>query len=149
MPLLTAALAIVFNSVNAYANGYYLFTLSGGYARDWLSDPRFLIGLAIFVLGFAINRYSDYILKRLRQPGETDYKIPEGGLYRWISCPNYLGEIVQWIGWTIATWSLPGLAFAVWTAANLIPRARSNHRWCLDRFADYPRSRKALFPGVW
>ena len=149
MPLLTAALAIVFNSVNAYANGYYLFTLSGGYARDWLSDPRFLIGLAIFVLGFAINRYSDYILKRLRQPGETDYKIPEGGLYRWISCPNYLGEIVQWTGWAIATWSLPGLAFAVWTAANLIPRARSNHRWYLDRFADYPRSRKALFPGVW
>jgi protein-S-isoprenylcysteine O-methyltransferase Ste14 len=70
-------------------------------------------------------------------------------LYRWISCPNYLGEIVEWSGWALATWSLPGLAFAVWTAANLAPRAHSHHLWYREHFEDYPPQRKALLPGLW
>ena len=52
-------------------------------------------------------------------------------------------------GWALATWSLPGLAFAVWTVANLVPRARANHRWYRGRFPDYPKERRALVPGVW
>ena len=75
--------------------------------------------------------------------------MPHGELYRWISCPNYLGELIEWAGWAVATWSLPGLGFAVWTAANLVPRARANHRWYRSHFADYPNERKALIPGVW
>jgi protein-S-isoprenylcysteine O-methyltransferase Ste14 len=70
-------------------------------------------------------------------------------MYRWISCPNYFGEIVEWIGWAIATWSLAGLAFALWTAANLAPRARSHHQWYRESFADYPQERKALVPRLW
>jgi len=42
-----------------------------------------------------------------------------------------------------------GLAFAVWTIANLAPRARSNHKWYRETFPDYPENRKALLPGVW
>jgi len=85
----------------------------------------------------------------LRRPQESGYKIPYGGLFRWVSCPNYLGEIVIWTGWAVTTWSLPGLAFALWTATNLIPRARANHRWYRNYFPDYPASRKALLPGLW
>jgi protein-S-isoprenylcysteine O-methyltransferase Ste14 len=70
-------------------------------------------------------------------------------MYRWISCPNYFGEIVEWIGWAIATWSLAGLAFALWTAANLAPRAHSHHQWYRESFADYPQERKALVPRLW
>jgi protein-S-isoprenylcysteine O-methyltransferase Ste14 len=63
-----------------------------------------------------------------------------------VSSPNYLGEIVQWTGWAIATWSLGGLAFALYTAANLAPRALDNHRWYQDHFDDYPPRRRALIP---
>jgi protein-S-isoprenylcysteine O-methyltransferase Ste14 len=70
-------------------------------------------------------------------------------MYRWVSCPNYLGEIIEWLGWAIATWSLPGLAFAVWVAANLIPRARAHHAWYQEHFSEYPPGRKALLPHVW
>ena len=63
--------------------------------------------------------------------------------------PNYLGEIVVWSGWALATWSLPGLAFAVWTIANLAPRARSHHTWYQETFPDYPAERKALVPWMW
>jgi len=149
MPLSVAAMAIAFNAVNASLNGRWLFGLSGGYGTDWLTDPRFLCGAALFVTGFAVNRRSDETLRGLRRFGSAGYAVPLGGLYRWVSCPNYLGEIVEWLGWALATWSLPGLAFAVWTAANLAPRAHANHRWYRERFADYPAERRALIPGVW
>jgi protein-S-isoprenylcysteine O-methyltransferase Ste14 len=149
IPVLIIGLGFLFNAVNAYLNGRYLFAFSDGYMIGWLRDPRFIAGSALFIVGFFINRQADSILSTLRPDSETEYKIPHGGLYRWISCPNYLGEITTWIGWAIATWSLPGLAFALWTAANLIPRARSHHTWYRQQFVDYPADRKALVPGLW
>lgn len=138
-----------FNVINASLNGYYIFTLSGGYSDMWLGDPRFITGAAIFIYGFIINRQSDYILSNLRKPGENTYTIPQGGLYRWIACPNYLGEIVIWTGWAIATWSLAGLSFALWTIANLAPRAMAHLKWYRQNFSNYPAERKALIPGLW
>ena len=148
-PLGVMLMAFLFNLVNGYLNGYFLFNQSGGYPLSWLWDPRFLLGMVLFLVGFVINRWSDEILRGLRQPGETGYKIPYGMLYRWISCPNYFGEIIEWIGWAIATWSLPGLCFAVWTFVNLAPRARAHHQWYRESFPEYPPERKALIPGVW
>lgn len=149
MPIVVMGSALLFNGVNAYLNGYYIFTLSGGYDNQWLADPRFISGVALFVIGFIINRQADHTLRNLRRPGESGYKIPYGVLYRWISCPNYFGEIITWIGWAVATWSLPGLTFATWTMANLVPRARAHHAWYRERFPDYPPERRALVPGIW
>jgi 3-oxo-5-alpha-steroid 4-dehydrogenase 1 len=149
MPLSVVAMGAGFNVMNAYLNGYGLFVLSDGYPLTWLADPRFLLGLGLFVAGMLVNRRADRTLLDLRRDNIPGYQIPRGGLYRWISCPNYFGEIVEWLGWAIATWSLPGLAFATWTAANLAPRARANHRWYLETMPDYPPERKALLPGVW
>ena len=149
MPLIIVGLGFLFSTVNGYLNSRYLFTFAAGYGNEWLSDPRFIVGVALFIAGFIINRQADWILRNLRRGGESGYKIPHGGLYRWISCPNYLGEIVIWVGWAVATWSLPGLAFAFWTAANLVPRARSHHAWYRQRFPDYPPQRRALLPGIW
>jgi len=149
MPLVFMSFAFLFNVLNGYLNGRYIFTFSVGYSSEWLGDPRFIVGLALFLIGFAINRRADQILRSLRQPDESGYQISHRGLYRWVSCPNYLGEITIWIGWAVATWSLPGLAFALWTAANLLPRARAHHAWYREHFPDYPPGRKALVPGVW
>jgi len=146
MPLAIPAMAIVFNSLNAYVNARWISHL-GDYGVAWLTDPRFLIGTAVFFTGLAINLHADTVLIHLRKPGETGYKIPQGGLYRYVTCPNYLGEILEWIGWAILTWSLAGAAFAIYTAANLAPRAISNHKWYLEKFGDeYPKQRRALIP---
>ena len=149
MPIAVMASAFVFNTVNGYLNGRYIFTLSDGYTNEWLVDARFIAGLVFFITGFIINRRADLTLRNLRKPGEHDYKIPYGEIYRWISCPNYLGEILIWTGWALATWSLPGLAFAVWTIANLVPRAQAHHAWYHEQFANYPPERKALVPRLW
>lgn len=150
MPLAIPLMAAGFNLGNAYLNGRYLFHFSEDrYAVEWLLDPRFLVGTCLFVGGFVINRWADNVLRNLRKPGETGYKIPYGGLYRYISCPNYFGEILEWFGWAIATWSLSGLTFAIWSVANLVPRAWSHHKWYFEEFREYPQGRKALIPGIW
>jgi 3-oxo-5-alpha-steroid 4-dehydrogenase 1 len=149
MTLVVIVMGFLFNSINAYINGRYVFNFSGGYPADWLTGPKFILGAALFIAGYIINRHSDWTLHSLRRPGESGYKIPYGGLYRWISCPNYLGEILIWTGWAVATWSLPGLAFAIWTAANLVPRARSHQRWYQEKFPGYPETRKTLIPLLW
>jgi 3-oxo-5-alpha-steroid 4-dehydrogenase 1 len=147
MPASVVLMAIAFNVLNAYVNARWISEF-GSYATSWLRDPRFLAGAALFVGGFLVNLNSDRILRGLRGPGETGYLIPEGGFYRWVSSPNYLGEIVEWFGWALATWSLAGLSFALYTFANLAPRAMANHQWYLSTFDDYPVSRRALIPHV-
>ena len=121
-----------------------------GTIRDttWLSSPFFITGALLFFIGFFINNQSDTILINLRKPGETGYKIPQGGLYRYVTCPNYFGEMLEWSGFALATSSLGGLAFLLWTVANLMPRAVQNHDWYLSKFEEYPRSRKRLIPFI-
>lgn len=146
-PVSIVATAVVFNTLNAYINARWVSEL-GTYEASWLADPRFLVGAALFVTGFVINQHADQVLMNLRKPGESGYKIPKGGLYTWITCPNYFGEILEWTGFAIASWSLPGLAFALYTTANLAPRALTHHKWYREKFPDYPKERRALIPFV-
>ncbi len=147
-PLLVVGSGFLFNVINAYINARFISEF-GDYATEWLADPRFLIGVGIFLAGIVLNLHSDNILMRLRRPGETGYAIPQGGGFRFVSCPNYLGEILEWTGWAVATWSSCGLAFMLFTVANLAPRARSNHQWYRETFTDYPAKRRALIPGIY
>lgn len=147
MPWSVVAMGAGFNLVNGYLIGWGLFVVAPPRSLDWLGRPATLVGLMLFVAGLVLNLDSDYRLLRLRRRGE--YSVPRGGGFRWVSCPNYLGEIVEWSGWALATWSLGGVVFAWWTIANLAPRAWANHRWYRRRFGEYPDRRKALVPFLW
>jgi hypothetical protein len=147
-PVTTVALAIAFNVANAACNAYAISHGALRHTDAWLADPRFLAGVPLFLAGWLVNLRSDAILRGLRRPGETGYRIPQGGLFRFVSCPNYLGEIVEWIGWALATWTYAGAVFAFFSFANLFPRALSHHRWYRERFPDYPPERKAIIPYV-
>lgn len=149
MPVSIAVLAVIFNSINSWLNAEWIFNLNHPYHHSWLHSPQFITGLTLFIVGMTINIKTDNILFSLRRKGGEGYKIPRGHMYKWISCPNYFGEILEWIGWAIATWSLAGLSFAIWTIANLAPRARANHNWYQENFSDYPKERKALIPKIW
>ncbi len=149
MPLVIALLAIATNCGIDYLNARWLFAFGPVLDASWLTDPRFLVGTALFLTGMAINIHSDNILLALRKGPDGSYSIPRGGAYRWISCPNYAGEILEWSGWALATWSPAGLAFALWTASNLTPRARTHHAWYRESFPDYPPERRALIPHLW
>jgi steroid 5-alpha-reductase/3-oxo-5-alpha-steroid 4-dehydrogenase 1 len=146
MTLVTALAGLIFNVSNGYLNGRTLSYFGERYPNAWLSDPRFIMGTILFIAGFAINRKADAMLRALRAPGEVHYKIPRGWLFERVSCPNYLGEIIQWSGWALCTWSCPGLVFAFFSTANLLPRALAHHRWYCRELPDYPCGRRALIP---
>jgi 3-oxo-5-alpha-steroid 4-dehydrogenase 1 len=147
IPVVIVLASIAFNAVNGWTNGLYLDQGWAEYSPSWLHDPRFVLGLLVFLTGAAINIRADRTLVGLRQKGGPQrYSIPRGGLFDRISCPNHLGEIIEWAGFALACWNLPALAFAVWTAANLGPRAIAHHRWYKATFPDYPADRKALIP---
>jgi steroid 5-alpha reductase family enzyme len=150
MPLAIVFMAIGFNFVNGFINGYYLGSIAteAQYPVSYLADPRFIAGFLIFFFGMFINWQSDNILIHLRKPGETGYKIPQKGFFRYVSCPNHFGEIVEWSGFALMVWSLPALAFAIWTLVNLMPRAIHHHKWYKETFPEYPAKRNALIPFI-
>jgi len=147
-PVAAVAVGFLFNSMNGFAIAYGLGHAGAQFDAAWLHGPRFIAGVVLMALGFAICFHSDSVLRHLRKPGEKEYKIPYGGMYRWVSSPNYLGEIIEWTGFAVATWNLAGLAFMLFTIANLFPRAFSHHRWYLSHFPEYPTNRKAILPFV-
>jgi len=148
IPLAIVISAIFFNTINAGLNGYFLSELEQ-YDSFSFQHWNFYLGLIFFIVGFIINQISDTLLINLRKPEEVGYKIPKKFLFKYISCPNHLGELTQWAGFAIMAWNFPALSFFIWTAANLIPRAAGHHKWYHKHFANYPKNRKALIPKLW
>ena len=146
MPLIIVGSGFFFNLVNGFINGYWFGTLSPGYPADWFWDPRFIIGIILFATGWFINQYHDNLLINLRKKSEKGYHIPYGGLFKYISTPNFFGEIIEWGGFALLTWCLPSLSFFIWSFVNLVPRAVDHHRWYKVHFKNYPAKRKVVFP---
>ncbi|XP_008849217.1 3-oxo-5-alpha-steroid 4-dehydrogenase 2 [Nannospalax galili] len=146
-PVVIFLRATAFCIGNGLFQGYYL-TYCAEYPEEWYTDGRFSLGVFLFILGMGINIHSDYILRQLRKPGEVIYRIPQGGLFTYVSGANFLGEIIEWTGYALATWSLPGLGFAFFSLCFLGLQAFHNHRFYLRMFKDYPKSRKVLIPFI-
>ncbi|CAH2249827.1 3-oxo-5-alpha-steroid 4-dehydrogenase 2-like [Pelobates cultripes] len=146
-PLHIVIMAVAFCSYNGFLQGHCL-VYGAAYDKEWYKDIRFASGIMIFIIGMGINIHSDHILRNLRKPKEVSYKIPQGGMFKYVSGANFLGEIVEWFGYAIATWTLPAFAFAFFTLCSIGPRAYHHHRYYLQVFKDYPKERKALIPLI-
>ncbi|XP_057489779.1 steroid 5-alpha-reductase DET2 [Actinidia eriantha] len=148
-PVTIAALAFLFNLWNSYLQARWV-SHHADYETDSWFWWRFSCGLAVFASGMAANVRSDMTLVALKGEGGGGYKIPRGGLFGLVSCPNYFGEIVEWLGWALMSWSWAGLGFFLYCCANLVPRAQAHHKWYLEKFGeDYPKKRKAVIPFVY
>ena len=125
MPLSVILMGVVFNTLNALMQGGWIFYVApeNMYEISWLTTPQFIIGTLIFFVGMIINIHSDYIIRHLREPGDTKHYLPKKGMFKYVTSANYFGEFVEWCGFAILTWSLAGAVFALWTFANLAPRA--------------------------
>ncbi|EGD77467.1 hypothetical protein PTSG_08562 [Salpingoeca rosetta] len=146
--LMMMLMAFVFCIFNGYLQAAWL-TRVHVYDEAWLIDPRFIVGLLVFFTGMAINMHSDYTLIGLRKGSDKGYKIPRGGMFEFVSGANFFGEILEWTGFAIASWSFPALCFAAFTFSNTAPRGYQHHQWYLSKFEDYPKSRRAVIPFIW
>ena len=133
----------------------FVFTLSNGVLQTLSitaarTEPRHpalpALGLATFVLGMALNIHSDAVLRRLRRAG-AGYQLPRGGGFELVSCPHYLGEAVEWLGWAAMVATPAAAWFATFTAVFLGSRAVATHKWYHDKFREeYPATRRAFIP---
>lgn len=91
--------AMAFNVLNGSLIGHWL---AQGGTQSHASLASFL-GLGLFLLGLWGNMHHDARLRRLRtEPPARDepvvqghsaaYRIPQGGLFEWVSYPHYLCE---------------------------------------------------------
>ncbi|KAA0149917.1 hypothetical protein FNF27_02595 [Cafeteria roenbergensis] len=152
-PLSVFLLAMVYCLVNGYLQSRFL-AAHATFAAGWTEAPQFLAGVAMFFAGMYINMDADSILRNLRRgPADKGYYIPRGGMFDFVSGANFFGEIVEWTGYALASgFALPPVAFAVFTALNIGPRALQHHRDYRARFNGskgkeaYPADRKALIP---
>lgn len=144
MPLSVIVMGVVFNVLNAIMQGGWIFYVSpeNMYELSWLTTPQFIIGTLIFIVGMIINIHSDYVIRNLREPGDTKHYLPKKGMFKYVTSANYFGEFVEWLGFAILTWSLSGAVFAVWTFANLTPRAAKIYDNYKKEFGDELDTRK-------
>ena len=153
MPIAVMLMGLVFNTLNAYMIGGWLYgeAPAGMYELSWFWSPQFIIGLIVFFTGMGINLHSDHVIRNLRKPGDTKHYIPRKGFYKYVTSANYFGEFTEWIGYAIMTWSPAGVLFAVWTFANLGPRAKSLTEKYEQEFGEeYKKlNKKHIIPYIW
>jgi len=138
MPLSIILMGVTFNTLNALMQGGWIFYVSPPemYPGEWFTSAQFLLGLLIFTVGMFINLQSDSIIRNLRAPGDTKHYLPKGGMFKYVTSANYLGELMEWTGFAILTWSWAGAVFALWTFANLCPRAARIYERYRQEFGD-------------
>lgn len=141
IPIAIVSSAFFFNLVNGILNGYFLTIIQ----FESISNMYLILGFIIFFIGFFINISSDNILIKLRT-NQKGYVIPKGGLFDYVSCPNFFGEIIEWLGFAIMTLNPGSISFLIWTICNLVPRSKAHHKWYQNNFENYPKKRKAVIP---
>ena len=153
MPLSIMMMGVLFNVINGIMQGGGLFwfpipayTQGASYLLRWNA----IVGIIVFLFGMIVNWHSDYVIRHLRQPGETRHYLPQAGFYRYVTSANYFGELVEWIGFAIAAANPAAWVFALWTGANLIPRAHAIHRKYHEEFGDEAvGTRRRIIPLVY
>ena len=144
VPLSVPFFAMCFCILNGVSQGLQLLR----YPTTDVDSPQFLLGLVLFAMGMYLNIDSDRILRNLRPPGSSEYKIPRGGMFEYVSQANFFGEIVEWTGFALMCGNIVAAMFVVNTCLNVVPRALQTHQWYVQKFDNYPQSRKAVFPYV-
>jgi len=143
VPFLTVVCAFQFCLCNGVLQ--YMFLNETKFFHSHLAG---LVGMLMFVCGMMLNIHSDHILINLRKPGDTGYKIPNGGGFSLISAPNYFGEILEWWGWFLMNPNHGSFWFACFTSTFLGLRAVKTHQFYKTKFEDYPKARKAVLPYI-
>ena len=157
MPLSIIFLGVFFNTMNAYMQGGWLFYVAPKvaplqYELSWFYSPQFIIGTVIFFVGMIINMQSDIIIRKLRKDKEdNNYYLPTGFLFDKINSANFFGEILEWLGFAILTWSISGVVFLLWSFANIVPRSKAVYEKYLQFFGeDFKKlNRYKIFPYIY
>ncbi|MDR1346585.1 MAG: DUF1295 domain-containing protein [Bacteroidales bacterium] len=154
MPLSVISIGIFFNILNASMQGGWLFYFcpDNYYKISWLWSPQFIIGTVLFFAGMIINMHADRLIRKLRKDkNDNNYYLPVGWPFKISNSANYFGELLEWTGFAVLSWSVSGMVFLLWSMANMIPRAKQVYEKYTQFFGEEFTSlkRKKIFPFIY
>jgi len=96
--------------------------------------------------------HADRIIRKLRKNDQdNNYYIPKGWPFKYISSANYFGELIEWLGFAILSWSFAGVVFFLWSFANIVPRSKEVYERYTQFFGDDFKklNRYKIFPFIY
>jgi very-long-chain enoyl-CoA reductase len=145
---------------NIIKNSFFYWMFSGLLAAWTIYSPTSLaakadtpaldiIGTVLFLFGEVSNAIVHLNLASLRTAGGTERKIPKGYGFGIVTCPNYMFEVIAWVGIIIASRSWVVAVFIVWGSAQMAVWARQKETAYRKEFPDtYKKKRYVMLPGL-
>lgn len=127
---------------------------------SWLAVVTQVFGLALMA--------GSLLLEAMADKQKSDFKADHPtqfcnvGLYRWVRCPNYLGEILIWVGnfivgmtfyttiwqWAVAFIGVTCITLIMMGSTKRLENAQTERYGGQKRYQEYIRSVPVLFPFV-
>lgn len=145
---------------NIVKNSFFYWALAGLLCAYSVYSPRSLaaradvpvvdaVGTAIYLFAEAGNALVHLYLSSLRSDGGTERKIPVGYGFALVTCPNYMYEILSWVGIIIVSRDWAVTLFISLGAAQMYTWARGKESAYRTEFGDkYKKKRFVLLPGL-
>ena len=114
-----------------------------------------LLALCLFLWASYHQHICHKILANLRQgKGEGQaYLRPDGDWFELVSCPHFFAEILIYTAVLLCCVSTDGWScwwlVLVYVVTTLSLSARQAHIWYMQKFEDYPKTRRAIIPWIW
>ncbi|KAJ7350968.1 hypothetical protein OS493_037502 [Desmophyllum pertusum] len=150
--ILPATEIAMFYSLGSVVQHYWCNLYTQGPLADKLSSNHiaFTVGIMLYITGELINLYHHVILANLRPAGTSSgYVIPQAGLFPYIVCPHYFGELIAWYGMAVAGQHL--CVYLAWLSmlCYLSGRSHQTQVWYQKKIENFPKDRRNLFPGIY
>lgn len=147
---------------NLFKNSVYYWGFAG-YVAYFVNHPLYTpppedlvyTGMCLFYFMEIGNLSAHWTLRTLRPPGTKVRRIPRGGLFELVSCPNYTYEILSWLGFNLMTRTVAGILFMFAGALQMVIWAIGKHRRYQKEFDGkdgrplYPPNRRAIVPFLY
>lgn len=149
-------------AMNIFKNSFHYWVLAGVNIAAWIyapnsptaKEPNHLLlygGLVAYTIGEFGNLYAHLVLRGLRSSGGRERGIPQGMGFGLVTCPNYMFEVLSWIGmYLVSGLSLSVLLFAIVSTGQMMSWAKKKERNYRNEFGDrYKKKRFTMLPGIW
>ncbi|KAK7413057.1 Very-long-chain enoyl-CoA reductase [Neonectria punicea] len=145
---------------NVFKNSFFYWAISGALCAFTIYSPTSLaakadipvidaLGTALYLFGETGNALVHRYLSSLRSTGGTERKIPVGYGFNLVTCPNYMFEILSWVGIILASRDWAVVLFIAIGAAQMFDWAKGKERAYRKEFGDsYKKKRYGILPGL-
>lgn len=145
---------------NIFKNSFFYWAVSGLLCAYSIYSPSSLaatadkpvidlVGTAIYLFGEIGNASIHLYLASLRSSGGTERKIPVGYGFDLVTCPNYMFEVLSWVGVIVASRDWTVAAFIIMGAYQMYAWAKGKERAYRKEFGDkYKKKRYVMLPGL-